>query len=118
GRLDQDVPVDEVGFLGAYERLRPDLCPPGADQPDPDEFVQVVRATAHDPVSLQDSVFGTGPNDATVVDERQIVADAVQIGGDVGGEQDAVSLVEEKVSDDADEFVAAGRVQAAGRLVE
>ena len=84
----------------------------------PTRSSQVVRAATHDPVCLQDLVFGAGPNDATVVDERQVVADAVQVGGDVRGEQDAVSLVEEEVSDDADELVTGGRVQAAGRLVE
>ena len=57
-------------------------------------------------------------DDAAAVDERQVVADAVQVGGDVGGEQDAVSLVDEEVSDDADELVPGDGIQAAGRLVE
>jgi hypothetical protein len=113
GRLDEEVPAEEIGFLGAYEGLRRTRRPPEADQPDSGEFAQVVRAAAYDPVRLEDFVLGAGPDDAAVVDEGQVVADAVQVGGDVRGEQDAVSLVKEKVADNAGELVPGGRVQAA-----
>jgi hypothetical protein len=73
---------------------------------DAGEPSQVVGAAPHDPVCLQDLVFGPGTNDAAVVDEGQVVADVVQIGGDVRGEQDTVPLVDEEVPDDATELVA------------
>jgi hypothetical protein len=112
GCLDEHVPAEKAGFLGAYECLRPGRRPPQADQMGAGGFAQGVGAAAHDPVGLQDFVFGAGPDDAALVDEGQVVADAVQVGGDVRGEQDAVSLVEEKVPDDACELVTGGRVQA------
>jgi hypothetical protein len=46
--------------------------------------------------TIQEIILGAGPNDATVVDECHVVADAVQLGGDVRREQDTVSLANEK----------------------
>src|SRR6185437_16364987 len=91
---------------------------PGADDPGPDGAGQVVRTAPRDPVGAQDLLLGPGADDLAAVDERQVVADALQVRGDVGGEQDAVSLVDEEVAEDADELVPGRRVQAAGRLVE
>jgi hypothetical protein len=118
GCLDEYIPAQKAGFLGAYQSLRPGWRAPDTDQLDADGFAQVVRAATHDPVRVKEFVLGAGRNDATVVDERHVVADAVQIGGDVCGEQDTVSLVDEEVPDNADEFVTGDRVQAAGRLIE
>ena len=51
-----------------------------------------------------------------VVDEGQVVADAVQVGSDVRGEQDTVSLVDDEVPDDAEERVTGGSRLRPGTL--
>nr|WP_249367665.1 MULTISPECIES: hypothetical protein [unclassified Actinomyces] len=47
-----------------------------------------------------------------------MVGDALQVGGDVGGQQDAAPLLDEELAQDVEDLEPCDRVQARGRLVQ
>ena len=56
--------------------------------------------------------------DLSLMDERDVIADFLQIARNVGGNEDGMGVVLHKIIEDIQNFVSDDRVEAAGRLVE
>lgn len=78
---------------------------------------QQLPAGLDHPVPVGEGILVSLEQQAAAVQEEDVVGDLVEVGGDVGGEEDADPLLLDLVREDVEQLLPHKRVEVGGRFV-